>query len=83
MSMAMMTQSKYQTCIDECNRCAQACYECFKACLNEADVNARKNCISMLVECAQECEMFNDDHCKQCASECRTCAEECKKMSNM
>ena len=53
MGNSTMTKNKHQSCIDECNKCAQVCYECFKACLNEADVSARKNCISVLVECAQ------------------------------
>ncbi|MFT8315745.1 MAG: four-helix bundle copper-binding protein [Clostridium sp.] len=82
-----MTTNKYQTCIDECNRCAQACYECFKACLNEPDVGARKNCISILAECARMCEMssalmsmdaqFAKNHCSLCATICDKCAQEC------
>lgn len=87
MSMTLMTQNKYQTCIDECNRCAQACYECFKACINEPDIQARKNCICMLIECAQMCQMssgmmamdgqFSKQHCQLCATVCDKCAQEC------
>lgn len=36
MGMATMTSNKHQVCIDECNRCEQASYECFKACLLKA-----------------------------------------------
>jgi len=82
-------------------------------CLSEADVSARKNCISslnecaclckeaasfmsmdakhamevcklcgtMCMECAQECGMFKDQHCKKCAEECHACANECSAMS--
>ena len=84
MGIATNSTDKFQTCIDECNRCAQACYECFKACLNESDVKARKNCISILVECAQMCQMssslmsmngqFIKEHCKLCATICDKCA---------
>jgi hypothetical protein len=53
MGVATMVTNKMQACIDACNKCAQACYECFEACLNEADLNARKNCVKMFVECVQ------------------------------
>ena len=113
MGIVTKTTDKYQRCIDACNACAQACYECFKLCLNEQDVQARKGCISMLVECAMicqtasslmfldaqhamefcklcaavcdkctnECSMFKDQHCADCANQCRTCAEECRMMA--
>jgi len=57
-----------QTCIDACTKCSQACYKYFKTCLNQPDLNARKNCVSILVECAMIC---------------RICAKECEKMANM
>lgn len=85
--MALLS-NKNQTCIDTCNQCAQACYECFTACLNEPDMQARKNCISILVECAGMCQMsaahmamdgkFAAQHCGVCATICEKCAEECK-----
>lgn len=52
-----MLTKKNQSCIDACAKCAQACYECFHACLNEPDLNERKNCVSMLVECAMMCQI--------------------------
>jgi|GEM_PF-3825480 len=62
----------------------QACYECFNACLNEPDLNARKNCLSILVECAMMCQMsvaimsmsgqFSKDHYELCAKICDKCA---------
>lgn len=52
MVMVTAKTSKYQKCIDECNRYAQACIECMNLCLNEPDVSARINCISTLNECA-------------------------------
>lgn len=88
MGIATTNTDKYQLCIDECNKCAQACYECFKACLNEPDIGARKNCISILVECAQMCQMstahmsmdaqFTKEHCKICSNICDMCAQECE-----
>jgi len=87
MGIVTTATNQYQTCIDECNRCAQACYECFQACLMEPDVQARKNCISGLAECAPMCQMSSslmsmsaqsvNDHCKLCATVCDKCAQEC------
>jgi hypothetical protein len=78
---------KYQKCIDECNKCAQACLECMKLCLNEPDVEARRACISMLLECADICKQavcfmamdsqYSKDICKLCAIICESCATEC------
>ncbi|TCO72158.1 four-helix bundle copper-binding protein [Marinisporobacter balticus] len=79
MGMVTNATDKYQACIDACSKCTQACYECFTACLNESDLNARKNCVSILVECA----MFKDAHCKKCADICNMCANECRKMASM
>lgn len=76
-----------QPCIDACTKCAQACYECFEACLNELDLNKRKNCVSILVECAMMCQMsvatmsmngqFSKEHCQVCAALCDKCSQEC------
>lgn len=76
-----------QKCIDICNQCAQACYECFAACLNESDMQARKSCLALLVECAGMCQMsaahmsmggqFAKEHCGVCALVCEKCAQEC------
>ena len=83
----MLSNNNYQSCIDACTKCAQTCYACFDACLNEPDVNARKNCIKALVECAQMCQMSAavmamngqsaKEHCKLCATICDKCAQEC------
>lgn len=77
-----------QACIDSCSKCAQVCFECFNLCLNEPDLNARKNCVSTLVECAMMCQMsvammsmggqFSMEHCAVCATICEKCAQECK-----
>lgn len=76
-----------QACIDACGKCTQACYECFTECLNEPDLTARKNCVSMLIECAMMCQMsfatmsmlgeYSKQHCHICAQICEKCAQEC------
>lgn len=92
--MGILTNStnENQQCIDVCNKCAQACNECFTLCLNESDIQARKNCLAILIECAQMCQMssahmamegqFAKEHCGVCASICKKCAEECSMFSD-
>jgi hypothetical protein len=87
MSVVTMETNKVQFCIDSCAKCTQACYECFNACLNEPDLNARKKCVGMLVECAMMCQMsvammsmngqYSREHCQLCATICDKCAQEC------
>jgi len=87
MGIVTNNTNKMQSCIDACTKCAQACFECFEACLNEQDLNERKNCVSMLVECGMMCQMsaammsmggkFSKEHCQVCATICDKCAEEC------
>ncbi|MDS0525200.1 four-helix bundle copper-binding protein [Clostridium sp. SHJSY1] len=87
MDIGNRDENMYQACIDACNRCAQICNECFQACLNEPDVNERRNCISLLNECAQMCQMsssimstngqFLREHCELCANICEKCGAEC------
>ncbi|NLJ30102.1 MAG: four-helix bundle copper-binding protein [Clostridiales bacterium] len=87
MGIVINSTDQYQTCINECNRCAQACLECMTACLNEPDVQARRSCITMLAECAGICReavcfmSMGAPHakelCKLCAVICDKCACEC------
>ncbi|MDD2586691.1 MAG: four-helix bundle copper-binding protein [Syntrophomonadaceae bacterium] len=40
-----------------------------------------KLCATICDKCAQDCEMFKDDHCQKCAQVCKTCATECRNMA--
>ncbi|MGE4486127.1 MAG: four-helix bundle copper-binding protein [Oscillospiraceae bacterium] len=87
MGMVSNLTTKYQKCIDACKKCGQACDECFTLCLSEPDVQARKSCISTLVDCAGICSLagctmardsqFSKDVCSLCAAVCEKCASEC------
>lgn len=78
-----------QPCIDACVKCAQACWESFSLCLEEPDVESRKNCISLLVQCAGTCQCsaaimsmsgsISKVFSQMCAQICLACAEECSK----
>lgn len=79
--------SAMQACINACAKCSQDCYMCFNACLHEPDLNMRKDCVKMLIECGNMCEIsaammsmkgrFSQEHCQLCALICDTCAKEC------
>lgn len=79
--------TKYQKCIDECNRCMQVCEECFDSCLKEADVKGRAKCLSLLRDCSQICAIvsqfmagnsqFSKQLCGVCADIYDACAAEC------
>lgn len=87
MGVVTAVTNSFQSCIDSCSKCTQACYECFEACINEPDLNARRSCVKMLIECARMCEtsvasmsmnaQFSKQHCKMCADVCDACAKEC------
>lgn len=74
---------KYQKCIDACNKCFQACHECVKLCLNEPDVKARIQHISMMHECASICKLsacfmiMDAKHVKEVCDICATICDEC------
>ncbi len=87
MNRATNSRMEFQSCIDSCTKCAEACLACFKASLDEMDLNARKDCISILVECAMICQasvammsmngLFSKEQCALCEKVCSKCAEEC------
>lgn len=92
MGMVTKATDKFQLCIDACVKCTQACYECFDACLKETDVNKRKKCLFILMECAKMCEtsvalMSMNGHqayeyCELCGKICAMCAQECGVMED-
>ena len=40
-----------------------------------------KHCADICGMCAEECEKFDSDHCKDCAEACRECEEACRQYS--
>lgn len=70
-------------CIAKLNECACICKEASSFMSMDAQhaMDLCKLCEVICNECANECDMFKDDHCKKCATECRSCANECKMMT--
>lgn len=72
-------------CIRTLQDCAEICTTsaCFMA---RSSINAKevcKVCETICEKCAEECDMFKDDHCQTSADACRHCAIECRRMGNM
>lgn len=87
MSILKINNDKYDECISACAKCIQACYECLQMCLNEDDVEKRRDCISMLLECSKICELavsymtIDAKHvhnvCELCSTICDECSSHC------
>jgi hypothetical protein len=75
--------------ISELYVCADQCEACYKACLNEKNVDKLKHCIALDQECYEVCMLTGkflekgtqnaDKYLKHCAEICTACAEECEK----
>lgn len=73
-------------------KCISTLHECVCICKETSSfmsMNARhamdlcKLCGIICSECAQECDIFSDDHCQKCAAECTSCAKVCNEMAGM
>lgn len=84
-----MTHRDYQSGIDACVRCAQACEHTANACLAEPDGRAMAECVRLARDCAAVCWLaaafmgrrseFDTDVCRLCAAVCTACGTECEK----
>lgn len=80
-------------CMTALTDCAQTCYICADACLNEQDVEALRRCIRLSYDCGDACWTANRYLGRQtpadwglfrmalegCIAACRSCADECDK----
>jgi hypothetical protein len=88
-----LQNQKYQTCIDVCNSCAEACEYCATCDLQEQDVKTMTSCVQINRDCANICwtaSQFmsrDSEHVKQicnvCADICEACAKECERYTDM
>ena len=86
-SETTLQNTKYQSCIDACIRCAEACEFCATSDLKEQDVKMMASCAQINRECAEVCwtsaslmsmdSQFAKQFCKLCADICDACAREC------
>lgn len=71
------------------SRCVQLDLECAAICYAAAQLMSLGSqyarqlcglCAMICRECADECKMHNNAHCRECAEICMECAEECTQM---
>jgi hypothetical protein len=55
MSSARLQNTKWQSCIDACMKCAEACELCATSDLKEQDVKMMASCAQMNRQCAAVC----------------------------
>lgn len=89
MHTLMVSNEKYQKCIDKCLECAKACEYCATACLDEPNPQNMARCIKLDRDCADICLLsaqymardsdFSSKLCNLCAEICNTCGDECSK----
>ena len=79
-------------CIEACFDCTQSCSACADACLGEEMVGHMRRCITMCLNCSDECATTGRILSRQtefepamaraalqaCAEACRLCGEECE-----
>ncbi|GAA4460544.1 four-helix bundle copper-binding protein [Nemorincola caseinilytica] len=70
-------------------RCIQLDLECAAICYATAQLMSLGSqyarqlcslCATICRECADECRMHHNDHCRECAEICMECADECTRM---
>jgi hypothetical protein len=82
-----MTHDQYQTCIEACYACADACDHCAVMCLSETNVHEMARCIRLDLDCAAICRAtagclaraseLASAMCQLCAEVCDACGMEC------
>lgn len=82
-----LTGNNMDQCIQDCLSCYQECMSCIPHCLNQGGKHADKNHITLMMECAEMCNMsatfmqlkskFSFEHCQLCAKVCEACEASC------
>ncbi len=73
------------SCIKSLQDCSEICSTtaCFMS-RGSANIQEICNvCATICEQCADECSMFQDNHCPTCLDTCKQCASECRDMVNM
>jgi hypothetical protein len=79
-------------CIAECEKCHEICVETVDLCLREGGQHADTAHITLLLDCAQICQVSADymlrgsslhtETCAVCADVCDRCVEDCEKFGD-
>jgi hypothetical protein len=85
----VMTDRRFDPCIDACIACAEECERCAEECAQEQDAAMLAECIRLDRDCSELCRFtaswlvrggrLREEMCKVCGEVCNFCAEECSK----
>jgi len=85
----MIPETQNQDLIDALIKCAQACEQCFDACLSEQDIQMLAECVRLDKDCAAICSFtasllntgsaYAGELVDICSDVCAGCARECEK----
>jgi len=88
-----MPHEKNHSLLEILHGCADECYHCASACLEEHDLHMLVRCIKLDTDCAEFCRITasfiarGSEHANrllaECADICNACADECEKHSHM
>lgn len=86
------TSEQMQTCIQDCQNCAEVCLETTMHCLTMGGEHAAPDHIRLMLDCAEICQTsanfmirgseFHGSTCGVCAEVCTACAESCAKFQD-
>lgn len=78
-------------CVQNCLDCYRSCLAMVPHCLHRGGVHASQDHITMLLECAELCQVsarlmllqsnIHFDVCRVCAKACENCADNCRSMA--
>lgn len=86
--------SSMQSCIENCNRCAQVCLQtAMNQCLEMGGRHVEPEHFRLMMNCAEICQLsanfmlsssrFHDRTCEVCAEICEACAMDCDSIGDM
>lgn len=83
-----LTGNNLEQCIRDCLACYQECMSCIPHCLGEGGKHAEEKHITLMLECAQMCNLsatfmqlrggFAHELCQLCAKICEACETSCR-----
>lgn len=89
-STGKFSGNSMEQCIADCIACYKECTSCISHCLSQGGKHAEQKHITLMMECAQMCNMsatimqlkgqFAHEHCQLCAKVCDACEESCRSM---
>ena len=85
---SLQSGNSMEQCFQDCLACYQECLSCIPHCLSQGGKHAEQKHISLMLECAEICNMsasvmalkgqFAHELCQLCAKVCEACEASCR-----